>query len=371
LAQAICGSAGPPPGSRRKFSVFDYFRAPPAPLDFQLSSPPKGFAWLRPHEAMAKQVSVKDDFEMLRTLGCGSFGRVKLAKYKVDGLSYAVKFMKKQEIIKLKQVDHINNEKRLMAQIDHPFIVCMTGYSKDDRFIFIIMECIKGGELFTHLRRARKFSDEQSKFYAAQIAEAFNHCHGKNIIHRDLKPENILMVGNGYSKLTDFGFAKIMEPGTRTYTLCGTPEYIAPEVLLNKGHGKPVDWWTLGILIYEMIVGQPPFCDEDPMGIYQKILAGKVYFPKYFDKNAKALVKKLLTADLSKRYGNLKDGPKDILQHKWFDSIEWEKLKKCEIPAPYKPTMKDDDDLSNFETIPDSNELPPPVVGTADPFVDW
>merc|ERR1712137_1533786 len=299
------------------------------------------------------------------TLGCGSFGRVKLGKYSQDGKFYAVKFMKKQEIIKLKQVDHINNGKRLMAQIDYPFIVNMIGYAKDDRFIYIIMECIGGGELFVHLRRARKFSDEQSKFYAALTADGFD------LIHRDLKPENILLCQNGYSKLTDFGFAKILEPGTRTYTLCGTPEYIAPEVLLNKGHGKPVDWWTLGILIYEMIVGQPPFCDEEPMGIYQKILAGKVYFPKYFDANAKTLVKKLLTADLSKRYGNLKDGPKDIIKHKWFASIDFQKLENLEIPAPYKPVMKDEHDMSNFEAIPDSKDTPPMVLAAQDPFVDW
>merc|ERR1712183_773926 len=273
--------------------------------------------------------------------GCGSFGRVKLGKYSADGKNYACKFMGKQEIIKLKQVDHINNEKRLMAQIDYPFIVNMIGYAKDDRFVYIVMEVIGGGELFVHLRRARKFSDEQSKFYAALTAAGFAHIHSKNIIHRDLKPENILMCQNGFSKLTDFGFAKILEPGTRTYTLCGTPEYIAPEVLLNKGHGKPVDWWTLGILIYEMIVGQPPFCDEDPMGIYQKILAGKVYFPKYFDKDAKALVKKLLTADLGKRYGNLKNGVDDIKQHKWFKDIDWAALLQKKLPAPFKPQVKD------------------------------
>merc|ERR1712003_415919 len=259
------------------------------------------------------------------------------------GKFYAVKFMKKQEIIKLKQVDHINNEKRLMAQIDYPFIVNMMGYAKDDRFVYIVMEVIGGGELFVHLRRARKFSDEQSKFYGALTAAAFAHIHSKNIIHRDLKPENILLCQNGYSKLTDFGFAKILEPGTRTYTLCGTPEYIAPEVLLNKGHGKPVDWWTLGILIYEMI------------------LAGKIYFPKYFDKNAKALVKKLNTADLSKRFGNLKDGANDILQHKWFEPLVFEKLEKYETTAPYKPQMKDQNDVSNYEDIPDSAELPPAV----------
>merc|ERR1712238_49820 len=169
---------------------------------------------------------------------------------------------------------------------------------------------------------------------------AFAHIHSKNIIHRDLKPENILLMHNGYSKLIDFGFAKIMEPGTRTYTLCGTPEYIAPEVLLNKGHGKPVDWWTLGILTYEMIVGYPPFVDEDPMGIYQKILSGKIVFPKVFDKDAKGLVKKLLTADLGKRYGNLKNGVDDIKQHKWFKSINWQDLLDKKLPPPFKPQVK-------------------------------
>eukprot|EP00811_Abedinium_folium_P036156 NODE_8891_length_1462_cov_5.088390.p1 GENE.NODE_8891_length_1462_cov_5.088390~~NODE_8891_length_1462_cov_5.088390.p1 ORF type:complete len:360 (-),score=112.00 NODE_8891_length_1462_cov_5.088390:382-1308(-) len=308
----------------------------------------------------------------MRTLGCGSFGRVKYARYAVDGKFYAVKAMKKQEIIKLKQVDHINNEKRLMSQIDYPFIVNMLGFAKDDRFVYIIMECVAGGELFTHLRRARRFTDDQSKFYAAQLGSAFEHIHHKNIVHRDLKPENILILASGYSKLTDFGFAKILAPGTRTYTLCGTPEYIAPEVLLNKGHGKAVDWWTLGILIYEMIVGQPPFCDEEPMGIYQKILAGKVYFPKYFEKHAKSLVKRMLTADLSKRYGNLKDGAADILHCKWFNTINYTDLVRGLIPSPFLPTMKGDDDLSNYEDCPDSGEpMPPPIIGADDPFTDW
>lgn len=319
---------------------------------------------------MSKQVNIAD-FEIARTLGHGAYGRVKLAKYKQDNKYYAVKFMKKHEIIKATQVDHINNEKRLMAQIDYPFIVNMMGFAKDPHFVYIVMECLTGGELYKHLRTARKFSDEVAKFYALQMGAAFQHIHSKNIIHRDLKPENILLMPNGYCKLTDFGFAKIMEPGTRTYTLCGTPEYIAPEVLLNKGHGKPVDWWTLGILIYEMIVGQPPFCDEDPMGIYQKVLAGKVYLPKYFDKNAKALVKKLLTADLSKRYGNLKDGPRDILTHKWLATLNLAALERYEIPAPYKPVMKNDMDTSNFEEIDENWELPPTVPVSQDPFVDW
>merc|ERR1711998_615037 len=233
----------------------------------------------------------------------------------------------------------INGERNLMSKIQFPFIVCMLGSFKDERYVYIVMECIGGGELFTHLRHERKFTDEQSKFYGACTAEAFRHIHTMNIIHRDLKPENLLLMQNGYSKLTDFGFAKVVEPGSRTYTLCGTPEYIAPEVLLNKGHGKPVDWWTLGILIYEMIVGQPPFCDEEPMGIYQKILAGKIYFPKYFDRNAKALVKKLVTADLSKRYGNLKGGTDDVVKHKWFQTIDADKMLAMDLESPYKPKL--------------------------------
>merc|ERR1711959_59559 len=260
------------------------------------------------------------------------------------------------------------SEKSILVTLKHPFIVNMWGSFHDQRYIYMVLEYIVGGEFFTHLRKAGRFDNDQSCFYGAQIAAIFEYCHSKNIVYRDLKPENILLMSDGYLKLTDFGFAKIIEH--RTYTLCGTPEYIAPEVLLNKGHGKPVDWWTLGILIYEMIVGYPPFRDEDPMGIYQKILAGKVYFPKYFDKDAKSLVKKLLTADLSKRYGNLKDGSDDILKHKWFSSLDWAKLEKCEIPAPYKPTMKDDQDVSNFEDIPDSTELPPAVTASQDPFVD-
>ena len=320
---------------------------------------------------MSNKKMALGDFEMVRTLGVGSFGRVKFAKYKVDGKMYAVKFMKKHEIIKLKQVDHINGERTLMQLVAHPYTVSMIGSFKDDRYVFIVMEVVTGGEMFTHLRKARKFSDEVSKFYGLQVGSAFAFCHSKNIIHRDLKPENLLLTTQGYSKLTDFGFAKVVEPGARTYTLCGTPEYIAPEVLLNKGHGKPVDWWTLGILIYEMIVGQPPFCDEEPMGIYQKILAGKIYFPKYFDRNAKALVKKLVTADLSKRYGNLKAGSDDIIKHKWFADIDQDKMLKGEMKSPYQINVKDENDVSNFENIPDSAELPPAVPASADPFTDW
>merc|ERR1712025_1515846 len=214
--------------------------------------------------------------------------------------------------IRLKQVDHITSEKNILVTLKHPFIVNMFGCFHDQRYLHLLLEYVVGGEFFTHLRKAGRFADDVSKFYGAQIACIFEYCHGKNIIYRDLKPENILLAQDGYLKLTDFGFAKVIE--YRTYTLCGTPEYIAPEVLLNKGHGKPVDWWCLGILIY------------------QKILSGKIVFPKFFDKNAKVLVKKLLTADLGKRFGNLKNGVDDIKGCKWFSGLNWNQLVEKEIP---------------------------------------
>jgi len=309
-----------------------------------------------------------DLFTQGKTLGTGSFGRVKFVTYKATGNYYALKILKKSAIIRMKQVDHIASEKAILLTLKHPFIVNMYGCFHDSRYLYLLLEYVVGGEFFTHLRKAGRFDNDTSRFYAAQISSIFEYCHSKNIIYRDLKPENILLNIDGYLKLTDFGFAKVIE--YRTYTLCGTPEYIAPEVLLNKGHGKPVDWWTLGILVYEMIVGYPPFVDEDPMGIYQKILSGKIVFP-LFDKDAKVLVKKLLTADLGKRFGNLKNGVEDIKQCKWFKDLRWDKLLDKEIQPPYKPKVKGEADTSNFEDYPDSDEAPPAVSPAQDPFTDW
>ena len=174
----------------------------------------------------------------------------------------------------------------------------------------------------------------------------------------------------GYLKITDFGFAKKVD--FKTYTLCGTPEYIAPEVLLNKGHGKGVDWWTLGILIYEMLSGEPPFVDDDPMGIYQKILGGKLSFPRGYDKGAKSLTKKLLTHDLTKRYGCLKNGARDIKRAKWFADFKWADLIKREIEAPIIPEVAHDGDTSNFEEYPDSDtDEPGELLLKDDPFSDF
>jgi serine/threonine protein kinase len=197
----------------------------------------------------------------------------------------------------------------------------------------------------------------------------FEYLHGKNMVYRDLKPENVLISSNGYVKLTDFGFAKLVDG--KTYTLCGTPEYLAPEIILNKGHGKAVDWWTLGILIYEMLVGIDPFNDDDPMMVYQKIIKGKIKFPKNVEKDAKSIIKHLLDADVTKRYGCLKDGVKDIIDHRWFKGFDWKSLLFMTLEAPYVPKVKSNTDTSNFSQYPDSDSEVIPIKPDKDPFINW
>ncbi|KAF0715220.1 Aste57867_3504 [Aphanomyces stellatus] len=309
-------------------------------------------------------------FDFGVTLGTGSFGRVRFATHKATGSFWAIKILKKAEIIRLQQVEHMISEKTILMCLDHPFIVNLAGTFQDSRCLYMVLEYVIGGEFFTHLRKAGRFDFNTTKFYSSQVVSIFEYLHSQDFIYRDLKPENLLLDHEGFIKITDFGFAKRV--AFKTYTLCGTPEYIAPEVLLNKGHGKGVDWWTMGILIFEMLAGQPPFCDDDPMGIYQQILSGKINFPRYFDRNAKALIKRLLTADLTKRYGCLKNGVDDIKKHKFFSGCDWEAILARKGTAPIVPKVVTPNDTSNFDPYPDSNEeAPVPVYNGKDPFCEF
>lgn len=309
------------------------------------------------------------DFSQKQTVGTGSFGRVKLVLNTKENKYSALKILKKSEILKLKQVDHIISEISILNEIDHPFCVSMVGMSQNERYLYIVMEYVPGGELFTYLRTVQSVKSEEARFFASQVTMIFEYLHSKNIVYRDLKPENLLIDGQGYLKLTDFGFAKIIDG--RTYTLCGTPEYLAPEILLQKGHGKAVDWWCLGILIYEMLVGIDPFSDEDPMSVYQNILRGKIKFPSSFDKDAKSLVKHLLVADLGKRYGNLKNGVNDIKEHRWFNGFDWKLCLSKGIKASFIPKIKNPGDTSNYSQYPDSPEEPKALKPSEDPFINW
>ena len=311
------------------------------------------------------------DYEKLETVGLGSFGRVRLCRNIKTNKIYVLKILKKSEIIRLKQTDHIYSEYHILAFLNHPFIIQLMGVNFDDpKYLYFLLEYIPGGELFTLLRKKKMFPLEQAKFYIAHIITIFEYIHSKNIIYRDLKPENILITKSGYLKLTDFGFAKYLD-NDKTYTLCGTPEYLAPEIILNKGHGKPVDWWTMGILLYEMLIGIDPFSDDDPMAIYQKIVKGKIHFPKDIDKNAKSLIKHLLNGDTTKRFGCLKNGVKDIATHRFFDKFNWRNFVYRKMAPPYIPKIGSSNDTSNFLKYPDSDKEYTPLDKSEDPFLGW
>ncbi|CBZ25616.1 protein kinase A catalytic subunit [Leishmania mexicana MHOM/GT/2001/U1103] len=292
------------------------------------------------------------DLEMRETVGTGTFGRVRLVKHKGTGQYAALKILKKQEILRMKQVDHVMAEASLLQEIDHPFIVSMLRGYMDKNRLYILLEYVVGGELFSHLRKAGKFPNDVSKFYCAEVILAFDYLHSKSIVYRDLKPENILLDQDGNIKITDFGFAKrVME---RTFTLCGTPEYLAPEIIQSKGHNKAVDWWALGILLYEMLVGYPPFFDDSPMKIYEKILLGKVLFPRWVDSKARDFIKGLLSLDPTKRLGNLPNGAEDIKNHKYFAEVDWNVVLSKKIPAPIPVRQHKEGDTHYFDKYPDS-----------------
>eukprot|EP00744_Colponema_vietnamica_P000936 GILI01001620.1.p1 GENE.GILI01001620.1~~GILI01001620.1.p1 ORF type:complete len:366 (-),score=46.25 GILI01001620.1:101-1198(-) len=302
------------------------------------------------------------DFDLFATVGTGTFGRVRVVKLKSQpaGRPLALKILKKSEVIKLKQVEHVKAEKDILSRISHPFIVRLHATFQDDKRLFMVMDYINGGELFSYLRREGRLPNDSARFYAAEITLAFQYLHSLNIVYRDLKPENLLLDHDGHIKITDFGFAKIVED--RTWTLCGTPEYLAPEIIQSKGHGKSVDWWALGILIYEMLAGYPPFYDEHPFGIYQKVLAGKVEYPRHFDVRVKDLIRRLLTQDRTKRFGCLKNGAEDIKKHKWFKGLDWAQVQACQVPAPYVPPVRGDDDTSQFDEYAESTEASAPAI---------
>ena len=241
------------------------------------------------------------------------------------------------------------------------------GFMQDDRYIYFITELLKGGDLFTYHRSVGNFSAATTAFYGGQVVSIFEYLHSKDICYRDLKPENIMIDSQGYLQLIDFGFAKVVTK--RTYTICGTPEYIAPEILLNQGHGKAVDWWTLGILLFEMMAGYPPFQDDDPMNIYRKIINTKPKYPDGFDENLKSLIKHLLRRDLSKRYGNLKDGAKDIKDHRFFKEVNFNDLLGKKLSTPYTPNVKE---LMLVEEDWEKDKMAATAItANEDPFLDW
>ncbi|KAJ3145870.1 camp-dependent protein kinase catalytic subunit [Irineochytrium annulatum] len=385
-------SSAPAPASSSSHNPDRAASAPPLPSATSHSSSSQqqqSLSGVAPAGAIEHRRLHLTDFQIDRTLGTGSFGRVHLVRLKQTNRYYAMKVLRKSEIVRMKQVEHTVNEKAILERLRHPFLVSMLGTFQDSCNIYFFMEYVQGGELFSYLRRCGRFQNHVARFYAAEVVLAFENLHASNIIYRDLKPEvwveellyvavlkflnvffdheqNLLIDAQGHVKITDFGFAK--EVPDVTWTLCGTPDYLAPEIIQSKGYGKAVDWWALGVLIYEMLAGHPPFYDEDHFKLYEKILACKPKFPSHFDPLAKDLVKHLLTTDLTKRYGNLKAGVGDIKRHKWFSGIDWVKLEALQIQSPYLPPVKGEGDTSNFDNYAEDHE--PYGVPGPDPYKD-
>ncbi|PLN75615.1 putative camp-dependent protein kinase catalytic subunit [Aspergillus taichungensis] len=298
------------------------------------------------------------DFRLLKTLGTGTFARVWLVNLKNPqerrNQVYALKILRKADVIKLKQVEHVRNERKTLAAVSgYPFITALIATFADDQSLNMLLEYCPGGEIFSYLRRARRFNENTSRFYAAEICLTIEYLHDvEGVVYRDLKPENILLDAEGHIKLVDFGFAK--QIGDReTYTLCGTPEYLAPEVIHNSGHGLAVDWWALGILIYEFLVGQPPFWDQNPMRIYEQIVEGHIRYPQGMGGAAQNIISLLCKTNPTERLGYISGGSSRVKAHPFFEGINWDDLFHRRTKGPILPRVDHPADTGNFEEYPD------------------
>ena len=294
-----------------------------------------------------------NDLELLETVGTGTFGRVRLCRGIEDNKYYALKMMKKAAIVRNKQLAHIQNEVKILSRIKSDFVVDFHGLFQDDNNIYMVMEYVQGGELFSHLRRKGKFTEEEAKFFICELISSVEYLHKLLIAHRDIRPENLLIKSDGHVCLADFGFAKIVPE--QTHTLCGNPEYIAPEVISGKGHGRAVDYWQLGILLYEMLYGHPPFFGENPFVVYQLILKGRVKFSAatIVGVPAKNLIKGLLVIDRKSRLGSGSGGLRSLKTQLFFLGIGWESVSKRLLVPPFIPTVKSDGDASNYDYYPE------------------
>ncbi|KAG8454416.1 hypothetical protein GDO86_000875 [Hymenochirus boettgeri] len=299
--------------------------------------------------------------DIVTTLGVGGFGRVELVKVKNENTVFAMKCIKKRHIVDSRQQEHIHSEKNILEEAHSPFIVKLYRTFKDNKYVYMLLEACLGGELWSILRDRGNFDEPTAKFCIGCVTEAFEYLHQKGVLYRDLKPENLLLDSEGYVKLVDFGFAKKMFPGQKTWTFCGTPEYVAPEVILNKGHSLSVDFWSLGILLYELLTGYPPFTGTDQLIIYHMILQGieKIEFHKKITRRPEDLIRRLCRQNPAERLGNMKNGITEIKKHRWFNGFNWEGLSSRSFPSPLKPQLEGPTDYSYFDSYPPDEEIPP------------
>lgn len=299
-----------------------------------------------------------EDFDLLKVVGKGSFGKVMQVLKKDTGRIYALKTIRKAHIISRSEVTHTLAERSVLAQINNPFIVPLKFSFQSPEKLYLVLAFVNGGELFHHLQREQRFDINRARFYTAELLCALECLHGFKVIYRDLKPENILLDYTGHIALCDFGLCKLdMKDEDRTNTFCGTPEYLAPELLLGNGYTKSVDFWTLGVLLYEMLTGLPPFYDENTNEMYKKIVQEPLTFPSHdiVPAAARDLLTRLLDRDPQRRLGA--NGAAEIKAHHFFSNIDWRKLLQRKYEPTFKPNVVDARDTTNFD-VEFTDELP-------------
>ena len=293
-------------------------------------------------------------------LGVGTFGKVIICKHVPTGETYAMKKLIKSWIVENCLEQHVVDERNVMTLTDHPFILKLHSSFWDERYVYLVLELCLGGELFTYLRKYDKFNEQQARFYAASIVQAFEHLHSKSIIYRDLKPENLMLDDRGFLKVVDFGLAKVVKG--RTWTICGTPEYLAPEVVMSKGHNRGVDYWALGILIFEMVAGVCPFEGDDNMQIYRLIVENKISFPTFMTPDCREIIRDFTRVSQLNRLGLRRPGIKAIRDHPWFIGFDWNLLDALKLQPPIVPKVRNRLDTSNFEEYMDDDTTQEPDV---------
>ncbi|KAG9315783.1 kinase-like domain-containing protein [Chiua virens] len=312
-----------------------------------------------------------DDFELITVIGKGSFGKVYISPLllhppllikcfpfqvmqvrKRDTMRiYALKTIRKAHIVDRKEITHTLAERLVLARVNNPFIVPLKFSFQSEQKLYLILAFVNGGELFHHLQREQRFNEERSRFYSAELLLALEHLHELDVVYRDLKPENILLDYTGHIALCDFGLCKLnMKDSDTTNTFCGTPEYLAPEILNGQGYNKVIDWWTLGVLLYEMLSGLPPFYDGVSLVMYQKILTDPLVFGPEIGSEARSILTGLLDRDPTRRLGV--NGAEEIKKHPFFEKhIDFKKLLQKKIQPPFKPSVSGPVDVSNFDTV--------------------
>lgn len=303
----------------------------------------------------APPVTVKftpDQFQMLKVLGKGSFGKVMLAELKGKNKFYAVKVLKKDVVLEDDDVECTMIEKRVLALgCSHPYLTHLHSTFQTPSHLYFVMEYLNGGDLMFHIQLSGKFEMPRAQFYAAEILLGLQFLHSNGIIYRDLKLDNVLLDRDGHIKIADFGMCKERIFGeNRASTFCGTPDYIAPEILKGLKYTASVDWWSFGVLLYEMMIGQSPFHGDDEEDLFHSITNDTPHYPRWLPKEAGSILSLLFERQPNDRLGMPTCPAGPIRAVPYFRNIEWEKLEKKQVDPPFKPKIKSDSDISNFDT---------------------